>query len=69
MTDIPKGKEITDAITKHMDRRFLSSLDLMGQGKVELTIDRVEKHDSLRYRNGNTDSNAILIYFKETSLF
>jgi len=61
---IPKGEEITGAITKHMDRRFLSSLDLVGMGEVEVTIDRVEKHGQLEYLNGNKDENAILIYFK-----
>ena len=66
MTAIPKGKEITDQITKHMDRNYLSSLDLMGQPPVELTIERVEKHAKLTYRNGNTDKDAILVYFKET---
>jgi hypothetical protein len=63
---IPKGEEITGAITKHMDRRFLSSIDLIGMGEVELTIARVEKHESLVYANGNKDANAILIYFTET---
>jgi hypothetical protein len=63
-TPLPKGEEITGAITKHMDRRFLSSLDLVGLGAVEVTIDRVEKHAKLDYLNGNTDENAILAYFK-----
>lgn len=62
---IPKGQIIEDAITKHMDRRFLSSLDLIGCGVVELTIDRVEKHDRLEYGTGTVDENAILVYFKE----
>ena len=60
---IPKGVEITDAITKHMDRRFLSSLDLVGLGEVEVTIDRVEKHAELEYLNGNKEANAKLLYF------
>lgn len=63
---IPKGEVITDVITKHIDKNYLSSLDLMGSGPVTLTIDRVEKHKLLTYNNGNTDENAILIYFKET---
>lgn len=62
---IPKGELIEDAITKHMDRRFLSSLDLIGCGAIELTIDRVEKHARLEYGTGNTDENVMLIYFKE----
>jgi hypothetical protein len=66
MKDIPKGIEITDAITKHMDRRFLSSLDLAGQGQVALTIERVEKHAKLDYLNGNSEENAIVLYFAET---
>lgn len=63
---IPKGEVITDSITKHIDKRFLSSLDLMGAGVVTLTIDRVEKLAELKYGTGETDKNAILIYFKET---
>jgi hypothetical protein len=63
---IPKGEVITDVITKHIDKNYLSSLDLMGSGPIGLTIDRVEKHALLTYNNGNTDENAILIYFKET---
>ena len=63
---IPKGTEITDSITKHIDKRFLSAVDIIGHGKVALTIDRVEKVAKLEYKTGNTDTNAILIYFKET---
>ena len=63
---IPKGEVIEDAITKHMDRRFLSSLDFMGQGIVELTIDRIEKHKTITYANGKTEENVILAYFKGT---
>jgi hypothetical protein len=60
---IPAGEVITGSITKHMDRRFISSVDLVGLGDVELTIDRVEKHAVLKYLNGNMDENAILIFF------
>ena len=63
---IPAGKTVTGAITKHMDRRFLSSLDFMGQGDVALHIDRVEKHESLKYLTGKTEKNVLLLYFKET---
>ena len=66
MEKIPKGTEITDSIAKHMDRRFLSSMDLMGLGDVELTIDRVEMISELKYLNGNKDSNVLLMYFKGT---
>ena len=63
---IPKGDVITDSITKHMDRRFLSSIDLVGAGEVELTIDRVEHLAEIKYANGNKDANVNLLYFKET---
>ena len=63
---IPAGEVITGSITKHMDRRFISSVDLVGLGDVELTIDRVEKHARLDYLNGNSDDNAILVFFVGT---
>jgi len=63
---IPKGVEITDQITKHLDRRFLSAADFMGMGVVELTIDRLEKLASITYGNGKTEKNVILAYFKGT---
>ena len=66
MKPIPQGQLIEDAITKHLDRNYLSSLDLAGHGKVEMTIDRIEKHAKLLYNNGNSEDNAILCYFKET---
>ena len=62
---IPEGKIIHGAITKHLDRRFLSSIDLAGQGVIEMTIDHVSKHDVLKYENGQSDKNAILLHFKE----
>lgn len=64
---VPKGEVIVDSIAKHMDRRFLSSIDLIGSGEVSLTIDRVERLETIEYANGNTDSNVIMLYFKETS--
>lgn len=64
--EIPKGEVITGVITKHLDRRFLSSLDFTGCGTVEMTIDRVEKVGTLEYATGKTDTNALLIYFAET---
>jgi len=63
---IPKGKVLKDNILKELDRRFLSSLDLAGQGTVTLTIDHVEKVDELVYDNGNSEQNAIVCYFQET---
>jgi len=64
LTPIPKGKILTESITKHMDKRFLSSIDLIGAGEVKLTIDRVEHLDSLKYANGTTDKNVNLLYFQ-----
>lgn len=64
---IPEGKVIEDAITKHMDRRFLSSVDLAGQGVVDLEIARIEKLPELRYDNGKVEKNAILCYFTKPS--
>lgn len=63
---IPKGTVIKDSITKHMDRRFISSIDLIGNGDVKMTIDRVEHLDGIEYANGNKDTNVNLLYFKET---
>ena len=62
---IPEGENITGSITKHMDRRFLSSVDLAGQGTVWLTIDKVTKHKTLQYLNGQTDNNVLLMHWKE----
>ena len=64
--EIPRGELVEDGITKHMDRRFLSSIDLAGQGVVTFTIDRIEKHALLKYQNGQSEKNALLVYFKET---
>lgn len=63
---IPKGTVITDNITKHIDKRFLSSIDLLGAGTVELTIDRVEKLAKLTYGTGESNEDVLLLYFKET---
>lgn len=63
---IPKGTPVEGNILKEMDRRFLSSLDLLGRGVVTLTIDRVEKVAKLVFGNGNKEENALLLYFKET---
>jgi len=61
---IPKGKTITGSITKFCDKRFLSSIDLIGQGNVFLVIDRIEKHDRLEYQNGTSAEDVLLLYFK-----
>ena len=63
---IKKGEVVTGSICKAMDRRFLSSLDLIGMGEVELTIDRVEHHDKIEYANESSAENVNLIYFKGT---
>lgn len=67
-SEIPKGEEITGAIAKEMDARFLNRRFFMGQGTVPLTINRIEKIAKLKYDNGSTDENAILAYFEETPL-
>lgn len=64
LAPIPKGTVITDSITKHIDKRFLSSIDLIGSGNVELTIDRVEHLDEIKYANGQKEKNVNLLYFK-----
>jgi len=64
--EIPKGEEVLGSVTKFMDRRFLSSLDIMGAGDVKLEIDRVEHLDKVTYANGNTSENVLLMYFAGT---
>ena len=66
MKPIPKGEVVTDSIAKHLDRRYLSSLDLVGSGVVELTVDRVEYHKELTFNNGQKKANVHLLYFNET---
>ncbi len=63
---IPQGEEITDKITKHLDRRFINSIDLVGEGDVVVTIDRVEKLKSITFENKNTEANPILLYFAKS---
>jgi len=63
---IEKGEEVLGSVTKFMDRRFLSSLDLMGAGDVKLEINRVEHLDKVKYANGNTSENVLLMYFTGT---
>lgn len=66
LKDVPKGEEVVDNICNHMDRRFLSSIDLLGAGEVSLTIDRVEHLDSIEFANRNKDANVNLLYFAES---
>ena len=63
---IPKGKEVTGSVADYIDSRFFGSVDIIGCGDVAVTIDRLEQHDTLEYENGRTDTNVVLIYFKET---
>lgn len=64
---IPKGKAILDSIAKHDDRRLLSSTDLIGQGVVEVIIDRVELVDSIDLDGSKKAANVKLMYFKNVS--
>jgi len=65
--EIPSGEVIEGSVAKEMkDRRFLSSLDLIGYGDIEFTIDRVERLDEMVYENGKKKKNVIYVYFKET---
>jgi len=66
MTEIPKGEEITDSITNHVDRRFINSIDLVGKGDCVVTIARVEKLDKITYENKNVELKPILLYFDHT---
>ena len=57
-------------MTAALDPRFLNALVLQaaleksGNDTLEVTIDRVEHHEVLKYENGQTDADAYLIYFK-----
>lgn len=67
---IPKGDEIEGDMTASLDPRFLNALVLQaaleksGKDALEVTIDRIEHHDLLKYENGQTDDDAYLLYFK-----
>lgn len=67
---LPKGKPIDGDMTAALDPRFLNALVLQaalektGKDKLEVTMDRVEFHETLKYENGQTDQNAYLLYFK-----
>lgn len=63
---IPQGEEITDSILKHLDRRFINSLDLIGKGDCVVTIARVEKLDRIKYQDGKTANKPNLMYFAHT---
>lgn len=60
---VPKGDIVEGNICKHLDRRFLSSLDLAGSEDISVKIDRVERHEKLTFANGNSSENALLLYF------
>lgn len=53
-----------------LDSRFLNSIVLRGAMEksglnyVEVTIDRIEHHDVLKYENGQIDKDVYLLYFK-----
>jgi hypothetical protein len=67
---IPKGQLVEGDVIATLDMRFLNALVLQGAlentGKeyLPVTIDRVERHDELKYENGVKDHNAVLLYFK-----
>jgi len=63
---IEKGEEITDSITRHIDRRFINSTDLIGKGDCAVEISRVEKLPQIVYENKQTKKNPILLYFTHT---
>lgn len=71
--EIPKGNEVTGNMANHLDSRFLNSTVLAGalaeSGKSSLpvTIDRMEHHELLKYENGQTAKDVILMYFKGSS--
>ena len=60
---IPGGEVVEGDIGKYYDSRFLGAVDLIGLGSVEVTIDRVEHHDSFTFENGKTDENVNIVYF------
>lgn len=62
---IPKGDEIIGSIARHMDRRFLGSIDLVGFDETIVTILRVELHKKIKFENGKEESNIKMIYFEE----
>ena len=69
---IPKGTPVDGDMTAALDPRFLNALVLQGalektgKPELEVTMDRVEFHESLKYENGQTDADVYLLYFKGT---
>lgn len=63
---IPQGEELTGSITKHLDKRFFGSIDLVGHKELVVTIKRVELHPKIKFENGKTEKNIKMIYFEET---
>ena len=67
---IPQGKIVDGDITAALDSRFLNSivlqgaLDKRGSETMDVTIDRIEHHDVLKYENGQKAEDVYLLYFK-----
>jgi len=57
-------------MTAALDSRFLNAIVLKGAMEkkgaksIEVTIDRIEHHDALKYENGTVDKDVYLIHFK-----
>ncbi len=57
-------------MTNALDSRFLNAmvlrgaLEKKGTDKLDVTIDRIEFHEMLKYENGQKDPNVYLMYFK-----
>lgn len=63
---LPQGEEINGSITKHMDKRFINSFDLLGLDDVTVTIKRVELHKNIEFQNKKKETNVKMIYFEES---
>ena len=61
---IPVGKELVGAITKTMDSRFLKADHLLGHGDIQVTIDRVEYHEKIKFEDEQTKDNVHILYFE-----
>ena len=57
-------------MTMALDSRFLNAITLQGAlehkeaKSVDLTVDRIEHHELLKYENGQTAKDAYLLFFK-----
>ena len=64
---IAGGTDVIGSIRKDIDARFLNALDLIDfPDGLEVTIDKVQHHDVLKYQNGKSNDNVQLMYFKGT---